>query len=64
MKHKLWILRVVGCVEPEIYGPYRSEKARIAAAKKLNDDGENIIIRVNSCESPCIYPFVNSEINN
>ena len=63
MKNKYWIIRVWGGVEPEVYGPYKSERSRIRAAKRLNGD-EHSIMRVDAPSRPAVNPFFNFEIDS
>lgn len=63
MKNKYWIIRVWGGTDPMVHGPYKSERIRIRAAKRLNGI-EHSIMRVDAPKRPVVNPFFNFEIGS
>lgn len=59
----MYIVKMWGCTEPEIHGPFASEELRIAAAKELEGQ-EDCISRldVDSCGIPSVSCFTNVEM--
>ena len=62
MKKKLYLIRIWRGVEPKVFGPYAHEKSRVRAAKRLCEDGQNDVIRLNSETLPIVEPFSGKEI--
>lgn len=62
MKNKFWLLHIWGDVEPMIKGPYSSEKNRIRAAKKLQEEGG--VFKIDSPIRPKIEAFSGVELEN
>lgn len=61
----LYTIEVLGCVEPELRGPFADENQRVKSAKEcLNKSNENIVFRLDIDENgkPEVSSFSNSEM--
>lgn len=59
---QLYLIRMWGCVEPELYGPYASDAERLAAAKQLRGD-EHALLRLDvGHDGPNVDCFTGCEL--
>jgi hypothetical protein len=66
METKLYIFAAWGCVEPEMIGPYKTERGRIAAAKryKRKNGEDSAVFRLDVTNGvPTAGSFINDELD-
>ena len=61
-----YMVLVEGCVEPELHGPYDTDKDRLEAARDLwSEESEDCIFRLNIVNGkPEVAPFSNMEMED
>lgn len=63
---KLYLLVIEGDVEPSVKGPYKTDRSRLAAARRIRaKSDEDGVYRANVDEAGVlrVYPFSGGEIN-
>ena len=62
---KLYLLVIVGGVEPEVRGPYKNDKARLKEARKVrgNSDEDGVFRAGVDAEGNLkVFPFISKEV--
>jgi hypothetical protein len=62
---KLYLLIIEGGVEPEVRGPYKTDKARLKEARKIreNSDEDGVFrAEVDAKGNLQVFPFISNEV--